>query len=146
MWPGRTTPPQSFSSQAPRQRASCDERDPEELGVLRAATWLYHQRLLTDPGALSYIERRGLDRDTIRQCRIGYAAGDELVPLLCWQRLPLGPALRVGLLTHTGREFLAERIVVPELRDGKPVCGWSVDSLSMRPWPTAMLSRDGQSI
>jgi hypothetical protein len=49
------------------------------------------------------------------------------VPLLRWQRLPLGPALRVGLLTHAGREFLADRIVVPKLRDGQPV--WLVGRL-----------------
>ena len=82
---------------------------------------MYHHRLLTDPAALAYIAQRGLDRVAVQNYRIGYAAGDELMPYLRWRRLPLGPALRVGLLNHAGREFLAGRIVVPELRDGHPV-------------------------
>jgi DNA primase len=118
------TPPIA-SSQPPRSAARTqrgfDERDSEELTVLRATTSLYHQRLLTDPNALAYLDQRGLDRATVETYLIGFAAGDELVPFLRWRRLPLGPALRLGLLDHVGREFLAGRIVVPELRDGRPV-------------------------
>jgi DNA primase len=88
---------------------------------LQAATAVYHHRLLADPQALAYVAQRGLDRAAVQSYRIGYAAGDELVPYLRWRRLPLGPALRLGLLNHTGGEFLAGRIVVPELRDGRPV-------------------------
>lgn len=97
------------------------ERDSDELAALRAATSLYHRRLLTDSEALEYVEQRGLDRAAIDTCQIGYAAGDELVPFLRWRRIELGPALRVGLLDRCGQEFLAGRIVVPELRDGQPV-------------------------
>ena len=82
---------------------------------------MYNHRLLTDPQALAYVAQRGIDRVAVQNYRIGYAAGDELMPYLRWRRLPLGPALRVGLLNHAGREFLAGRIVVPELRDGHPV-------------------------
>ena len=117
--------PRSACSQPPssaaRTQAGFDDRDPEELAALRAATSLYHQRLLTDPNALAYLDQRGIDRATVETCLIGYAAGDELVPFLRWRRLPLGPALRLGLIDHAGREFLADRIVVPELRDGHPV-------------------------
>ena len=95
--------------------------------TLRAATTLYHRRLLTDPPALAYLEQRGVDRATIEACQLGYAAGDELVPLLRWRRIDLGPALRVGLLDQRGQEFLAGRIVVPELRAGQPV--WLVGRL-----------------
>ena len=97
------------------------ERDSDELAALRAATSLYHRRLLTDSEALEYVEQRGLDRAAIDTCQIGYAAGDELVPFLRWRRIELGPALRVGLLDRCGQEFLGGRIVVPELRDGQPV-------------------------
>jgi DNA primase len=97
------------------------ERQPDELAALRAATSLYHRRLLTDSEALEYVEQRGLDSAAIDTCQIGYAAGDELVPFLRWRRMELGPALRVGLLNRCGQEFLAGRIVVPELRDGQPV-------------------------
>jgi DNA primase len=98
-----------------------EDRDSEELAALQAATAVYHHRLLADPRALAYVAQRGLDRAAVESYRIGYAAGDELIPYLRWRRLPLGPALRLGLLNHTGRELLASRIVVPELRDGQPV-------------------------
>ena len=39
---------------------------------------------------------------------------------LRWNRQPIGPALRAGLLTRGGVEFLAGRIVVPDLRGGRP--------------------------
>jgi DNA primase len=113
--PQRTAPP------APPASRGFEDRDSEELAALQAATALYHHRLLDDPRALAYVAQRGLDRVALQSYRVGYAAGDELVPYLRWRRLPLGPALRLGLLNHTGRELLAGRIVVPELRDGQPV-------------------------
>jgi DNA primase len=84
--------------------------------VLRAATSLYHQRLLGDAHALAYLEQRGIDRPTVERCQVGYAAGDQLLPLLRWRGLPLWAALRVGLVNRQGHEHLAGRIVVPELR------------------------------
>jgi DNA primase len=104
----------------PASRGFAD-RDSEEIAALQAATAVYLHRLLADPQALAYVAQRGLDRVAVQSYRIGYAAGDELVPYLRWRRLPLGPALRLGLLNHTGRELLAGRIVVPEFRDGQPV-------------------------
>src|SRR5262249_35586532 len=96
-----------------RAAAHYTERDSDELVALRAAVELYHRRLLSDESALAYLVQRGVDRVTIEACRLGYAAGDELVPLLRWRRMELGPALRVGLLDQRGQEFLAGRIVVP---------------------------------
>jgi DNA primase len=96
------------------------ERDPDELAALQAAVTLYHHTLLAEPRALAYLTERGLDRSTIERCRLGYAVGDQLVAHLRWQRLPIGPALRVGLLSHGGVEFLAGRIVVPDLCGGRP--------------------------
>jgi DNA primase len=104
----------------PTSRAS-GGRDPEELAVLQAAVSLYHHTLLAEPRALAYLDSRGLDRTTIERCRLGYAPGDQLTALLRWQRLPIGPALRVGLLTRDGAEFLAGRIVVPDLSGDRPV-------------------------
>jgi DNA primase len=104
-----------------RTAANFEQRDGEELVALQAAASLYHQRLLTDPKGLAYLEQRGLDRPTIETHLIGYSAGDELLPFFRWRQLPLGPALRVGLLDHSGREFMAGRVVIPELRNGHPV-------------------------
>ncbi len=46
----------SATSQAPVAFAG---RDHDEVAVLRAATWLYHERLLADSTALAYLRRRG---------------------------------------------------------------------------------------
>ena len=110
-----------------RPVATACERDPDELAVLRAATSLYHHRLLADPRALAYLEGRGIDRVTIEQCRVGYAAGDALIPYLRWRGLPIGAALHVGLPNRAGREHFANRIVMPELRAGQPI--WLVGRL-----------------
>jgi DNA primase len=91
-------------------------RAPEELAVLQAATSLYHSTLLAEPRALDYLAERGIDRDTICKWRLGYAAGDQLLAYLRWQRVPLGAALQVGLLTRAGQELLSGRLVIPELR------------------------------
>jgi DNA primase len=64
---------------------------------------------------------RGFPRAILEQFRAGFAAGDALVSYLRWRRLPLGAALRAGLLTADGREFLAGRVIFPELREGRPV-------------------------
>ena len=96
------------------------EEESDTALVLRAATSLYHQRLLGDAQALAYLEQRGIDRATIERCQVGYAAGDQLLPLLRWRGLPLWAALRVGLVNRRGHEHLAGRIVVPELRHDRP--------------------------
>jgi DNA primase len=93
----------------------------DEYRVLAAATELYANRLLSDELSLRYMAGRGFPRRLLERYRVGYACGDELIPYLRWRRLPLGAAVRTGLITDDGREFLAGRIVFPELRDGQPV-------------------------
>ncbi len=93
---------------------------PAERACLMAAVALYHNRLLTEPAALAYLEGRGIDRATLERHRVGYASGDALAAYLAWRRLPVQAAIRVGLLGR-GREFLAGRVVVPEIRAGQPL-------------------------
>jgi DNA primase len=93
----------------------------DEYRVLAAATDLYANRLLSDEVALGYMAGRGFSRDLLERYHVGYANGGELIPYLRWRRLPLGAAVRTGLITDDGREFLDGRIVFPELRDGQPV-------------------------
>jgi DNA primase len=129
---------------------------PDERACLAAAVELYHGRLLSDPSALDYVTGRGIDQTTIEHCRMGYATGDELAAYLRWRRLPLGAAGRVGLLGHDGREFLAGRVVVPEIRSGQPIwlVGRTIDPAEPEPkylglpgrkpllgWETAGLAR-----
>jgi DNA primase len=94
---------------------------PAEFEVLAAATVLYANQLLGNRPALAYMASRGFPRALLARYKVGFAAGDELVSYLRWRRLPLGAALRAGLLTGDGHEFLAGRVVFPELRQGCPV-------------------------
>lgn len=115
-------PPPPQPVRRPRmQRSLPSARGPAERACLAAAVELYHNRLLGDPVALAYVEGRGLDHATLERCRVGYASGDELVAYLRWHRLPARAAIRVGLLGRDGRERLAGRVVVPEIRAGQPV-------------------------
>jgi DNA primase len=100
-----------------RQREIVLGRD--EYRALAAATDLYANQLFTDVLALGYMADRGFPRGLLERYRVGYSRGDELVAYLRWRRLPLGAAVRAGLITADGREFLAGRIVFPELRDGQ---------------------------
>jgi len=94
---------------------------PGEWACLAAAVELYHNRLLTDARALAYVERRGLERETLTRYRVGYAAGDELASYLRWRRVPIQAARRTGLLRSSGDELMAGRIVIPEIRAGRPI-------------------------
>jgi DNA primase catalytic core len=115
--------PTGAGATGPRPRARRRPRSPEpaERDCLAAAVELYANRLLTDPRAVAYVEGRGLDRTTLERFRVGFAAGDELTDLLRWRGLPAAAAVRAGLLYRDGKERLAGRIVVPELRGGAPV-------------------------
>jgi len=64
---------------------------------------------------------RGFPRELLERFRVGYATGGEFIPYLRWRHLPIGAAIRTGLVTGDGREFFAGRIVFPELRQGRPV-------------------------
>jgi len=95
--------------------------DPAERACLAAAVELYHNSLLGEPAAREYLASRGIQPTTAECSRLGYASGDELARYLHWRRLPVQAALRVGLLGRDGHEFLAGRIVVPEIRHGLPI-------------------------
>jgi DNA primase catalytic core len=115
----------AVAGRAPESRERAGRRlrlqEPAARACLAAAVELYANRLLTEPRALAYAEGRGLDRATLERFCVGYAAGDELADLLRWRGLPVPAAVRAGLLSRNGRERLAGRIVVPELRGGAPV-------------------------
>jgi DNA primase len=102
-------------------------RGDDEVRALAAAVELYANRLLSDQRALGYLAMRGFARNVLAQQRIGFAAGDELVPYLAWRNLPASAAQRVGLLRADGSERLAGRIVFPEIRGHQPI--WLIGRL-----------------
>jgi len=128
------SPPRSFRAAKPRSRPA-PVHGSAERACLAAAVDVYHNRLLADTRALGYVECRGIDRTTFEGCRLGFAAGDELVAYLRWLRLPVQAAVRVGLLGRDGREFLAGRVVAPEIRVGQPLwlVGRTIDPRDVRP-------------
>jgi DNA primase len=108
--------PRRMRSSAPRPR----RHTPVELPCLAVAVDLYQRRLAGDERARAYVERRGLDQATRLRYRLGYARGDELEPALSRRRIPPEAAIDAGLLRADGREMMAGRIVVPEIRQGRP--------------------------
>ena len=96
-------------------------RDPAGRACLAVAASLYHRHLLGDHRALAYCAGRGLDHDALVRHRVGYVPGDGLVTALAERGLPLDAARWAGLLDRRGRERLAGRIVIPELRADGPL-------------------------
>ena len=92
--------------------------DVAERACLAAAVELYENQLRAETRGREYIEARGLHWSTAARFRLGYAGAQELADFLRWRRPSLAAARRAGLLTADGREVLAGRIVVPEIRDG----------------------------
>jgi DNA primase len=111
-------------------RAAGTSRSAADYDVLNAAVELYANRLLADDQPLAYMGGRGFPRELLERERIGYAAGTELVPYLVWRHLPLDAARRIGLVRADGREFLAGRIVFPEIRAGRVI--WLIGRLLER--------------
>ena len=114
----------------PRERR-WDRLTLEEQIVMNTAGALYHHLLWREPRALAYVRERGIPDWVIRECALGYADGHSLEGFLR-RRSGLRLAERLGLLrrpaepygTSRLREFLAGRIVIPELRGGQ--CLWFI--------------------
>ena len=92
--------------------------------ILTAACELYHETLLETPGALRYLDERGVQPWLAKRCRLGTSDGQRLVPYLKRRRFSLKRAGELGLLFASGDEAMAGRIVIPELRGAR--CGWMV--------------------
>jgi DNA primase len=99
----------------------------DEQSVLAAATYLYAGELLNNERALGYLAGRGFPRAVVERYQLGYSSGDELVAYLRWRRLPVSAAVDLGLIRKDGREFMAGRITVPEVRDRRPI--WMIGRL-----------------
>ena len=80
--PGPSAPRVTSGADASAASKGPDERTAEELVVLQAATNFYHFNLLAEPRALDYLAQRGISLATARECRLGYAAGNQLLAFL----------------------------------------------------------------
>lgn len=129
--PGRCPAPPSPT--APEQpKAVLPERAAEALRV--AVEW-WHDALGRHPEALRYLEERGVDQATIEREQIGYAGAPVLLPLR-WSSGYLEAAYDLGLIDRYGHDRFAGRIILPELRNGRPI--WLTGRLlGARPGPRA---------
>jgi DNA primase len=111
--------------------------DSAEACILEVAAEVFSEGLRTSPRAQRYLEKRGVSIDVARTQLVGYADGRALLPALrrfdareqtstpaCEVALELGLVVsRPSRDAHraTLREFFFDRIIVPEVRGGKPI-------------------------
>jgi DNA primase len=93
---------------------------PEHFTLLTAATEVYHAALFTRPDLLRYLAQRGLDAEAIHRYRLGYASGQDLARYFRYRGWNSEIARDLGLIGPYG-EYFRERIVIPELREGRAI-------------------------
>lgn len=74
----------------------------------------YHHYLLQQPGAIRYLESRGLTMDTIHEFKLGYTDGRVLSLPFDWQ---YHLAIEAGILHKNGLEILSHRITIPNITE-----------------------------
>jgi DNA primase len=106
--------------------------DSIEARTLDRALQVYEKELWRDARARGYLHRRAVPEEVARTQRLGYANGRAL---LGWLRREAGAellsiAVELGLVlkrpgaedgTSVFREFFQDRLIVPELRQGRPI-------------------------
>lgn len=92
----------------------------EHFSLLTAAVEVYHAAIFSQPAILEYLAKRKVDLDMIRRRHIGYATGDNLARYFRFRGWDPEVASDIGLLGPHG-EYFRQRIVIPELREGKAI-------------------------
>jgi DNA primase len=124
-------PPTQHSGSSLKRERRWDRLPLEEQVAMNTAATLYQHCLWREPRLLNYLRSRAIPDSVIRRCALGYADGHSLEAYLR-RRSCLRTAQELGLLRKPGRgdggrplaEFLAGRIVVPELRAAQ--CIWFI--------------------
>lgn len=102
----------------PRRRRLIDQP------LLTAAITHYGNNLLyEDAGTLGrqYLKSRGISRRTAEQLRLGYSNGSTLKRELKRQGFETERMQEGGLVLSNRRERFSRMVIVPELRNGKPI-------------------------
>lgn len=73
---------------------------------------MYHDNLMQTPGALIYLETRGLKIETIKKHKIGYTDGSVLNFTLAFEVQML---IEYGVTNESGYEMMSHRITFPNL-------------------------------
>ncbi|HZC08374.1 MAG TPA: CHC2 zinc finger domain-containing protein, partial [Ktedonobacterales bacterium] len=92
---------------------------PDGQRALSVATAFYEEALTANVMAQRYLRARGVSPGVAREARLGYCSGVGLIERLRHERVPLGAAWAVGLLTGRSgvesRERFAGRITIPSI-------------------------------
>src|SRR5712691_11338819 len=130
--------------------------DSIEARTLDLALRVYEKELWRDARAKGYLRRRAVPEEVARTQRLGYADGHAL---LGWLRRESGAellpvAVELGLVlerpgaedgTSVYREFFQERVIVPELRQGRPI--WYIGRTVEDEAPPLVVNlKDGASV
>lgn len=111
----------------------------ERSGLLTATVALYQQALEENAEAQAYLRDRGVSMALAHQAHLGFADGQALGRFLAADPQAQALARTAGLLDAQGRERLAGRIIISEMRAGR--CLWMVGRL-VEPASSASSAQD----
>ena len=111
----------------------------ERSGLLTATVALYQQALEENAEAQAYLRERGVSMALAHRAHLGFADGQALGRFLAADPQAQALARTAGLLDAQGRERLAGRIIIPEMRAGR--CLWMVGRL-VEPASSASSAQD----
>ncbi len=127
--------PLSGKHEQPRQQqatttmqldVTMSEQQEEHTELLSLAQYHYHRSLLKNDAMMALLyEQRGITREGILLCGLGYADGSLHAYLDAAQRQE---AREIGLMSVMAHERLFQRVIVPE-RDEEGWCTWMIGRL-----------------
>jgi DNA primase len=86
------------------------------FSLLTTAIEVYHASLMSNPIVLRYVTDRGLDGDTVRKFKLGFAS-TRLRRFLDFRGWSDELAADLGLIDEKGKEWFRGRLVFPEIRE-----------------------------
>jgi DNA primase len=103
------------------QRAHQHTQLADHRRLFTLATHCYQEELFRHPNVLAYVAERAISVETTRRLCLGYCDGQQLHTRTKNNLQLSAEARTVGLLTSQGRECLASRLIIPEMREEQAV-------------------------
>jgi DNA primase len=135
-WPPTFDPAPRAAARSTGRRWERLEASSPEANVLEMVVHFYEEQLWRNERALAYLHTRAVPVEIARAQRLGYADGRSLLQHLRQvasgdaARSSLAVAVDLGLVVERPaaerdqpvyREFFFDRLIVPELRSGRPI-------------------------
>jgi DNA primase len=155
---GRPPAQHTRSSQVERSRGrrwDLITADSAEGRVIAFTAHVFSQALGKSARATAYLAQRGVSRELAEQQQLGFADGRSLIRALKQSQAPdveCGVAEELGLITKRPgaggesdgyREFFFDRLIIPEVRSGRPIwfIGRAIEDSSKLPTDADRRSR-----